>query len=462
MNEPLDMKHDPREPGPCRAPGCLVLVDDEPDDRRLVEMALQAEADLREMPVLHVRDAADLDRVLQEGRAALVVTDHRLCWGNGLEVLERFRSRDPTVPVIFYTATGNEEVAVAALKGGARDYLTKTPRHLLRLVRVIRQALQERRSREQFRDLEGRWSRLFADVPVGLYRTTWDGQVLQFNQTLRTLLGLDPAAPPPPASEVYLNPADRRRLLDSLRADGVVRDFLVPLRGPGGTPRWCSLNARLVQDPEHGAVVEGAMVDVTDRLENERRFREVLETTIETLALALEKRDPYTAGHSRRVARLGRSIAEALGLDEEVQHGLFLGGLLHDIGKIAVPAEILARPSRLTVAEFQIVQSHCEVGAEILQGCAFPWPIDDMVRHHHERLDGSGYPDRLRGDEVSRWARILAVADVAEAMASHRPYRPALGIPATIDELRARRGVLYDADAADACIEVLQSRGLTD
>jgi len=203
-------------------------------------------------------------------------------------------------------------------------------------------------------------------------------------------------------------------------------------------------------------------VDVTDRLESERRIREILDAAIRTLATALEKRDPYTAGHQRRVADLTRRMACLLGLDEEACHGLYLGSLLHDIGKIAVPAEILSSPRRLTPAEFQIIQSHCEVGWEILREVAFPWPVADMVRHHHERMDGSRYPDGLRGEDISREARLLAVADVAEAMASHRPYRPALGLQAAIEELQAHRGIRYDEEAVDACVQVIRSHGIGD
>lgn len=460
MTEPRQRELQDRSSVPDRSSGVIALVDDEPDDRTLIEMALRGETDLRNRPIRHIRNPQDLEEALQDKALALVVTDHRLGWSDGLQVLKRVRYRDPNIPVIFFTATGSEEVAVAALKGGARDYLTKTARHLPRLVRVIRQSLEERSTADRVRDLEERWTRLFADTPVGLYRTTRDGRTLAANEAMRTILGLDPDTPFPQAWEVYQDPEDRRRFLDRLRANGVVRDFLVPMRRRDGTSRWCSLNARLVPDPLEGEVIEGAMLDVTDRVDQERRLRKTLEATIEALALALEKRDPYTAGHGRRVAVLARRIGEVLGLDPDTRRGLYLGGLLHDIGKIAVPAEILTRPARLSQAEFQIVQSHCTAGSEILKGVAFPWPVEDMARHHHERLDGSGYPDGLEGDAISRWARILAVADVAEAMASHRPYRPALGIPAALEEIQAHRGTLYDGDAVDACVEVLRTAGI--
>lgn len=450
------------EPGTRVPPGVLLLVDDEPDDRTLVEMAVRAEPDLRDVPVRHVRNREELEQAIGNARVAAVVTDHRLCWGNGLEVLGRIRKHDPCIPVIFFTATGSEEVAVAALQGGARDYLTKRHSHLPRLVRVIRQALEEQQTYRKARDIEERWARLFANVPVGLYRTTADGRTLHANEALRTLLGMPPGTRNPSVTGFYQNPRDRERLLEILRRDRVARDFLVPIRGPGGQTRWCSLNAHLVEDPADGEVIEGAIVDVTERLDHERRIRETLDSTIRTLATALEKRDPYTAGHQRRVAGLAARMAALLGFDEEARHGVYLGGLLHDIGKIAVPAEILSSPRRLTPAEYQIIQSHCAVGWEILREISFPWPVAEMVRHHHERMDGSGYPDGLRGDAISREARLLAVADVAEAMASHRPYRPALGLQAAIAELQAQRGRLYDEDAVNACVQVLRTEGFGD
>ena len=176
-----------------------------------------------------------------------------------------------------------------------------------------------------------------------------------------------------------------------------------------------------------------------------------LEGTIVAVASTIEVRDPYTAGHQRRVAEIAAAIGRELGLSAHQLKGLRVAGTIHDIGKIGIPAEMLTRPGRLSPLEFDIIKGHAADGAEILSGVEFPWPVADMVRHHHERMDGSGYPDGLKGEEILFEARILAVADVVEAIASDRPYRAALGLDAAMAEITAKRGTLFDERVVDAC-----------
>jgi len=188
-----------------------------------------------------------------------------------------------------------------------------------------------------------------------------------------------------------------------------------------------------------------------------QRLARALSQTVEALAAASEVRDPYTAGHQRRVTDLAVAIAEKLGLEAFQVEGLRVAGLMHDIGKLAIPSELLSKPSRLTPTEFSLIQTHPEAGQSILRGIEFPWPVTDIVVQHHERLDGSGYPQGLTGDEILKEARILAVADVVEAMASHRPYRPARGIDQALSEIREHAGARYDEDAVTACVELIES-----
>ncbi len=185
-------------------------------------------------------------------------------------------------------------------------------------------------------------------------------------------------------------------------------------------------------------------------------LRRILEQTVFALGSALEIRDPYTAGHQRRVTELSLAIGNRLGLSEEQLEGLRIAGLLHDIGKLRIPAEILAKPTRLSKVEFDIIKTHSAAGHEIVHRIEFPWPVADIVRQHHERLDGSGYPDGIAGEKILLEARVLAVADVVEAMATHRPYRPALGIELALEALRKDRGVAFDAEVVDACIHLFQ------
>jgi putative two-component system response regulator len=192
--------------------------------------------------------------------------------------------------------------------------------------------------------------------------------------------------------------------------------------------------------------------------ERTAELKEALIGSISAMSRIVEQRDPYTAGHQLRVAELARAIAQNLGLPEETVEGIYQAGVIHDIGKIYIPAEILAKPGKLCEQEYALIRQHPQIGYEILQPIRFPWPIADIALQHHERLDGSGYPNMLGGDAILAEARILAVADVVEAMSSHRPYRPTLGIHAALEEIRANKGRLYDADAAEACLRLFESK----
>ena len=191
----------------------------------------------------------------------------------------------------------------------------------------------------------------------------------------------------------------------------------------------------------------------------ERRHKQTLISTVQALAATIELRDPYTAIHQRRVADVAIGIGRVLGLTSAQLCGLDLAATIHDIGKLGVPAEILAKPGRISGTEYELIQTHAAAGAAIVAGIEFPWPVRDIIWQHHERMDGSGYPRRLKGDQILPEARILAVADVTEAMASHRPYRRALGIEAALNEIESGRGARYDADAVDACLKLFHELG---
>ena len=178
--------------------------------------------------------------------------------------------------------------------------------------------------------------------------------------------------------------------------------------------------------------------------------------TIYTIASVVEKRDPYTAGHQARVADLAAKIAREMKLTDERVEGIKMAGLIHDMGKIQVPAEILSKPGKISELEYEIIKTHPRVGYDLLKNIKFPWPIAQMVLQHHERMDGSGYPQGLKGDAIMLEARILAVADIVEAMSSHRPYRPALGVDKALKQIKKDRGTRLDPDAVDACLKIFK------
>lgn len=202
----------------------------------------------------------------------------------------------------------------------------------------------------------------------------------------------------------------------------------------------------------------------TEELEGQVRERtaqlsRAMEGTIQALARVVEWRDPYTAGHQQRVAELASAIGSEMGLPKDLVDGIRMAGFVHDIGKIAVPSDILNKPGRLSEGEFSLIKEHPKVGYDILKDIDFPWHIAQSVLFHHERMDGSGYPQGLSGDEILLEARILAVADVVEAMSSHRPYRPALGIDDALKKIQENKGISYDPQVVDACIKVFKEKG---
>ena len=187
-------------------------------------------------------------------------------------------------------------------------------------------------------------------------------------------------------------------------------------------------------------------------------LRKALGAIIQAMVVVVETRDPYTAGHQRRVSSLARAIAAEMDLPSETVDGIRMAGIIHDIGKIAVPAEILSKPTKLSEIEFSMIKIHPQAGYDILKEIEFPWPVAKIVLQHHEKIDGSGYPQGLRGDDILLEAKILSIADVVEAIASHRPYRPALGIEKALEEISRKRGILYDPEGVDACLRLFNEK----
>lgn len=225
------------------------------------------------------------------------------------------------------------------------------------------------------------------------------------------------------------------------------------------------VQANIVSLPGNEAKIMGILRDITPEVKNKIELRRsllklenMLWGTVQALALITEMRDPYTSGHQNRVSQISLAIAEELGLEEKNLESLRMASLLHDIGKIQVPTELLNKPARLTEAEFNLIKLHPHAASDILNTIEFSAPVATIVLQHHERLDGTGYPQGLGRDSILLEAKILAVADVVEAMASHRPYRPALRIDRTLEYIRKNRGRLFDPDVVNVCIKIISSR----
>jgi len=301
-----------------------------------------------------------------------------------------------------------------------------------------------------------------------VFRLSPKGEIEYISPNVRSIYGYDPEEligqlleRTTPLSEL---PKAIKALKRALSGDTILNLEIGQLNSDGGIVIVEINGAPIIRD-DRVIGVQGVMRDITQRKKAEEAARnstlklvKAMEDTLQAMAMIVEMRDPYTAGHQRRVAQLACSIAEVMDLPADRVTGLRLAGIIHDIGKVRVPSEILTNPSALSEAEMSIIKMHPTLGYDVLKTLDLPWPVAKIVHQHHERMDGSGYPAGLSSTSIILEARILAVADVVEAIASHRPYRPARGIGEALDEISRQKTTLYDADVVDACIKAFRDR----
>jgi len=329
--------------------------------------------------------------------------------------------------------------------------------------------MERKRVGKSLRQSEEKYRGFFEASKDTVYMTSVEGKIFDINDVGLELFGIrrDDLDKINVGRDIYADPADRAAFIEIMNSAGYTTSHEANLKRMDGTVFSATIAAVTVRDAD-GSVTgyQGIIRDETERKRAEEelkqsyeKLQEALEGTINALATTTEWRDPYTAGHQQRVTRLACAIAEEMNLSAEQNRTIYMSAMIHDIGKINVPSEILSKPGRLTEPEFQIIQTHPQVGHDILKGIAFPWPIAHIILQHHEKMDGSGYPQGLSGEEIYLEARILCVADVVEAMASHRPYRPALGIDKALEEISQSGGILYDPDVVDACLKIFAEKG---
>ncbi|MFA4904343.1 MAG: PAS domain S-box protein [Desulfobaccales bacterium] len=328
-----------------------------------------------------------------------------------------------------------------------------------------------KKAEADLRESEERFRAIFDQAAVGVALVeTATGRFLKVNQKFCDIVGLTPDEMVATTYNAFTHPDDLQAEIENIQKlrDGLIQSFTLEKRyiHKDGSLVWVNLTISAMQQfgarsPYHIVVVQ----DITQRRQAEIEVRQGLDKlhqalsgTVGALANTVETKDPYTAGHQRRVAQLACAIAREMGWPPHQIEGMHVLSFLHDIGKIAVPAEILSRPGKISNIEFSLIKSHPEVGYNILKDIEFPWPVAQAVLQHHERLNGSGYPAGLADAEIIQEARILAVADVVEAMASHRPYRPSLGIDAALEEIGKHKGTLFDAKAVEACLQLFREK----
>lgn len=315
---------------------------------------------------------------------------------------------------------------------------------------------------------EERFKRFFTNIFDGVYESTPDGRLLTANPALVKMLGYESEEEllSKSINELYSNPEEREFLVKMIERNGELRNCEIKLKRKDGNIIYVIDNSRAVKD-SNGKVIyyEGTLTDITKRKIAEEelkmsyeKLKKIVESVINAMVKMVETKDPYTAGHERHVAKLASAIARELGFSEDKAEEIKMTALIHDIGKMFIPSEILVKPGKLTEEEFAFIKLHTYHGYEILKTIDFPWDVAPIVLQHHERYDGSGYPQRLKGDDILLEARILSVADVVEAITFHRPYRPGHGLEKAIQEISRFRGSLYDPDVVDACLRLFKEK----
>jgi putative nucleotidyltransferase with HDIG domain/PAS domain S-box-containing protein len=346
--------------------------------------------------------------------------------------------------------------------------------------RLLAESDARKEALDALRESEERYRGLYEAMAEGVVYESANGRVVSANAAALTMLGMSEEALKGASADGILwqavredgtpLPPEERPAAVAFRTGRLSRSTIGFIHPRTQQRVWVDASAVPQFKPGRDKP-EGVFTTFSDVTERRRLLKELegsfgrlqvaFEATVKSLVSAIELRDPYTAGHQKRVAELAVAIALQMGFTEKDVGGLRMAAIIHDIGKIHVPAEILTLPRKLTDAELALVKTHAEAGYHIARSAESPWPVAEAIYQHHERSDGSGYPRGLRGDDILMEARILAVADVIEAMASHRPYRAALGVEAALKEVEAGKGVKYDAAVVDACLAVFRDGRFT-
>lgn len=401
--------------------------------------------------------------LVDKEKVDIVVADEMMPGMTGSDFLTIIRKRHPEIIRIILSGQASMNRVIAAINSGQiHRFLTK-PIEAPLLQETLENYLSNLRLRETKLSLQkrtdtiGRWE---WDVPSNVW---------QWNDTFCRIMHCSPQEGTSDLNALFasVHADDRTTLLNMLHASKdsdqtTETEHRIIL--PDGSIRWIAQYVDAFHDGNRAWKVFGMVRDITELKERESlqaerlvMLQNMLDKTVEALSRVTEIRDPYTAGHQDRVASLAVAVGRELGLNDKRLHGLETAAKLHDIGKIYVPAEILSKPGILRQAELELIKYHAEIGYSIVRDIPFEMPVAEIMYQHHERLDGSGYPRHLKGDAILLEARILGVVDVFEAMSSHRPYRPGLGIDGALAELRSNQGTHYDPTIIDALAATLRN-----
>jgi len=369
------------------------------------------------------------------------------------------------IPIVFLTAYADENILEQATESSPFGYLIK-PFEDRELRATIEMAFYKSKMEKRLRRNRNFLLKIIDTVPNNIFVKDKVGKYLMVNDSIADLYNTTP--------KEMIGKTDKDLIAKSkikeLDLLSIAEDDLNVIKGKkkvltpeesltlhDGKKIWFQTTKVPLDSPDIPDVLLGVSIDITALKDSFYRLQKLMEETVNGLVSAVEKRDPYTAGHQRRVSLLTSAIAVKMDLDKTKADGLRIASMVHDIGKIYVPSEILSKPGKLTNAEFDLIKTHPMAGFEILSTINFPWPVAEIVLQHKERKDGSGYPRGLKDKEILIEARIISVADVVEAIVSHRPYRPSLGMEFALNEIASNKRILYDEDVVDACLELFEN-----
>ena len=459
----------------------LLMIEDNPGDARLIREMLTGSKSVLFQVTLVDRLKKGLD-YLSKNKIDIVLVDLSLPDSYGLDTLITIVMNFPMLPIIILTGLDNEEIGLEALKLGAQDYLIKGNLNYVDLPRAINYAVERFQIIEKLRASEER-NRSITDLASdAIVCTDEDHKIITWNFAAQKIFGyakdeilnkpiygiilkksqgeeLHPDLMKFEIGEMLVSGLSQE--VSSLTKDGTEIPVEISISKWKNSDRYFytyiirDITERKIAEERINKSLSDLQIAHEKLNKSYERVNQTIEDSIRTIAKTIEVRDPYTSGHQKRVAQLAVRIAQEMDLKSEMVKAIEMAAEIHDLGKIQIPSEILSKPGILSPLEFNLIKNHPYIGAELLKHTDFPWPLAEIIYQHHERVDGSGYPRGLKDDEIMLEAKIIAVADVVEAMSSHRPYRPALGIDKAIQEITEKSGQLYDNEVVEACKKVL-------
>ncbi|MBE3120846.1 MAG: response regulator [Thermoplasmata archaeon] len=482
----------------------ILIIDDEEVICKHLQRELQKEGFTVEYRISPLNVLEDLKRAKEDGEPySLLFLDIRMPGMDGFELLEEIKKARLNLNVIFITGHGDEEKAIKAIRLGAFDYLNK-PIFLKELHTAIYRIKQkmEREKKESFRhhvlvvddeknlcdrikhelDKEGYLVTAIYDSEEGLnYFKNNRVDIVIADLKMPGMSGLEMIKQCREITDNFISiiitghgdqetaiGALRMSIFDYLKKPFSLEELIISVdkgtdllllqRGLSAHKRELEIETAIKK--QYADNLEKIVEERTKELQQSYQKLEIaMNATIETMSKIVEVKDPYTAGHQQRVSQLTTAIAKELNLSPDKIEGIRIASLIHDIGKISVPTEILSKSTRLSDIEFSLIKEHSQIGYDILKAIDFSYPVANIVLQHHEKINGSGYPGGLKGDEILLEAKIICVADVVEAMSSHRPYRAALGIDVALEEISQNKGILYDPEVVDTCLRIFKEKG---